>query len=645
MSSRDDGGAECPAASRRIYDGVALLALMWPATGGMWLLGSTRTWGFAPGLAISFLGSLLVLARPLVFRDTPRAFVPAGFWIFAALAVYVAVRVPAAAVPYAARWEALRWTCLTAAAWSWTQTTLRARHWKGLLFVLLLSVAFQCLYATVQEMNGSRGVLWALRPEQYGLRASGTYLCPNHFANVLAMLLPVAGVLLWLPEAGLPLRLMAAYFLAVAAAPLYWSLSRSAWLGTLAGLGTAALLLALRRSRAWFLAALVGLPLLAAAGGWFAWQSLPGVRLRVGAVLESRGEAGGIRLPMWKDAPAMIRARPVAGFGGGSFVWTYPAYQRRPKDYLTYDFLHNEFLQTQVEYGAIGAGLLLVGLLWGGAGAALAIVRTRNRAGAALLAGAAGAAAAGLIHALFDFNFHVFPNPHVLVWVAGVAWGVWALDAGPSELTASRGRRWLRRAGAFGAAAVCAAGAWLALAGGLGYYWNLKGDLARERLDWDEAVVDFEKAIRWDAGFWQPHLGLGQVRSAQATWYRDPDPETERATKSNWAAEAERHLLRARELNPCDMAVALVLGRVYNSRGESAAALEELRRAAATRPRNVFYREQVGIQLRRMGRDREALDTFRKNLEDHAGGEVSDLNVRLLERKLARETAAPSAVP
>ena len=85
MPRRDEWGAERPSALERIYDGLALLLLMWPATGGMWLLGSTRTWGFAPGLAVSFLGSLLVLVRPLVFRDVPRAVAPAGFWIFAAL--------------------------------------------------------------------------------------------------------------------------------------------------------------------------------------------------------------------------------------------------------------------------------------------------------------------------------------------------------------------------------------------------------------------------------------------------------------------------------------------------------------------------------------------------------------------------------
>ena len=107
-------------------------------------------------------------------------------------------------------------------------------------------------------------------------------------------------------------RSLSEYLRAAALPPLYWSLSRSAWIGTLAGLGATTLLLALRRSRAWFLAALVGLPLLAAAAGWTAWKTLPGVQTRVGEVLESKGESGGIRLPMWKDAPAMIRARWLA---------------------------------------------------------------------------------------------------------------------------------------------------------------------------------------------------------------------------------------------------------------------------------------------------------------------------------------------
>ena len=645
MPRVDEWSGEGSSVPKRIYDGVALLLLMWPATAGMWLLGSTRAWGYAPGLAISFLGSLLACARPLVFRNAPRGSAPPGFWIFAGLTAYVVLGVSGASVPYAARWEALRWTCLLAAAWGWTQAAGVARRWKWLLFFLFLSVAFESLYALIQEVNGSTRVLWAPRPEQYGARASGTYLCPNHFGNVLAMLFPLAVLLVYSSEIGFTLRLMAFYFLAVSAPVLVWTQSRSAWGGVLVGLCTTGLLLALRRGRAWFLAALVALPLLAATAGWMAWKTLPPVNSRIREVLEKREGAAGIRIPMWKDMPAMIRDRPIAGFGGGSFVWAYPPYQRHVDEHLTWDFLHNEYLQMQVEYGAIGLGLLLAGLAWGGFGVAGAILRARSRVSALLLAGAAGGLAASLIQAVFDFNFHVFPNPHVLVWMGGVAWGVWQSHEKSAE-SAEGPRRGFRCAGAALGILACGTGAWLALAGGISYAWNLKGELARERMDWEAAALDYEKSIRWDAGNAQPHLGLGKVKSAQALWYRDPDPAAERAGRARLAAEAEASLLRAQELNPLDMAVAFALARVHNAMGDPEAALEACRRAAAFQRKHVFYREQVGIQLRRMGRDREALEVFRQNVDDGVAGEVSVLNVRLLERKFATEAAAvPPAAP
>ncbi len=626
----------------RFYDGIALFLLMWPATAGMWLLGSTRTWGYAPGLILSFAGSLLVFARPLVFSDTPRWRFPPGFWIFAALTAYVSLGIPWAAVPYAARWEALRWICLLAAAWAWTQMGGWAHRWRLLLGILLVAAALDSLYAVVQETSHSTRVLWAPRPEQYGTRASGTYLCPNHFANILAMLFPLALVLVFLPEAGFPLRLMAVYFLVISAPVLYWTQSRSGWLGMLAGLATAWLLLAWRKSRGWLLVAVLTLPLLAAALGWTAWKTLPAVRERVGAVLEDPDEASGIRLQMWRDAPAMFRDRPVFGFGGGSFVWAYPPYQRHVKEHLNWDFAHNEYIQMALEHGVVGLGLLLAGLLWCVAAMVRAVLTARSREAALLMAAAGGSLAAALVHALFDFNFHIFPNPHSLVWIGGVAWGVWFMQEKGREPSEGRRRR-LRWGAAAAGMAVCGWGAWMALSGGLSYLWNLKGEMARTRMEWDLAEADFQKAAGWDGGNWQPHLGLGQLKAAQALWYRDPDPAAERLGKSRLAAEAEGHFRRARELNPCDMAVEFGLARVYNALGDREAALERYRHAAAYQRRHVFYREQLGIQLRRMGRDAEALEVFRKNLEDGVATDVSQMNIRSLERKQAREAApAPS---
>jgi O-antigen ligase len=623
---------------------MALLLLMWPATGGMWLMGSTRTWGFAPGLFLSFSGSLLVLARPLLFQDTPRWRIPSGFWMFAVLVADVVIGISRASVPYAARWEALRWICLLAAAWSWTQMGGRRHRWKWLLGVLLLAVALNSLYALVQEVNGSARVLWAIRPEQYGMRASGTYLCPNHFANMIAMLVPLALALIFLPEAGFPLRLMAVYFLALSAPVLYWTQSRSGWLGMMAGVGATLLLLAWRKSRAWLLMALVALPLLAGALGWMAWKTLPAVRERFGAVLANPEEAGGIRMAIWRDAPAMFRDRPWLGFGGGSFVWAYPPYQIHARQHLTWDYVHNDYIQMLLEHGAAGLALALAGLLSGAWGIARSVRQARSREAAWLLAGAGGGLAASLIHALFDFNFHIFPNPHALVWMGGVAWGVWFMREQGEEPSAGRLRR-LRRAAAVVGAAACGGCAWLALSGGVSYVWNLKAEIARTQMDWDVAEKEYAKAIRWDGGNWQPHLGLGNLKAMQALWLRDPEPAAEREGKRRLALEAQADFRRALERNPCDMAAEFGLARTFNAMGDSEAALESFRRAAAYQRRHVFYREQLGVQLRQMGRDDEALEIFRRNLADETFTDVSALNIRALERKRVKQAEAAASAP
>jgi len=625
--------------SKRVYDGLSLLLLMWPATAGVWLMGSTRTWGFAPGLFFSFLGSMLVLARPLVFRDTPKAYVPPGFWAFAVLVVYVVLRVPGSLVPYAARWDALRWVCLLAAAWSWSQLGGRAHRWKWLLGVLLMAAALDGLYAWIQHVNSSEVVLWAPRPEQYGLRASGTYLCPNHFANLLAMLIPVALVLAFLPDAGFPLRLMAVYYLIISLPALYWTQSRSGWIGMMAGLVMTGLLLAWRKSRAWFLIALVALPLCAAGGGWVAWKLLPAVQERMGQVLEDPEAAGGIRMEMWRDAPAMFKDRPALGFGGGSYVWAYPPYQRHVKQHLNYDFAHNEYIQLLLEYGAIGVGLACAALLACIWGLVRGVLKARSKTAAWLLAGASGGLVASLLHALFDFNFHIFPNPHALVWLGGVAWGVWFSLEKRDSRPAGR-QRILRWAGAGVGILACGIGAWLSLAGGISYVWNLKGEISRTRMEQDEAEADYRKAMAWDDENWQPYLGMGNIRATQAMWYRNPDFSAEREGKKRLAAEATQFFESAIARNPADMTAVFGLARSCNVVGDLEAALAQYRRAATYQRHHIFYREQLGIQLRRMGREDEALDVFRRNVEEKDFTDVSRLNIRSLERKKAKAAAA-----
>ncbi len=512
-------------------------------------------------------------------------------------------------------------------------------RWRWLLGFLLLVVALNALYALIQEVNGSNQVLWAARSEQYGMRASGTFLCPNHFANMLAMLIPLALAILFLSEAGFPLRLMALYFLGVSAPTLYLTQSRSGWLGAAGGVGVTLLLLAWRKSRKWFALALVILPILAAAGGWTAWTALPAVRLRMGALLHDPEKAGGDRLNMWRDAPAMFKSKPVEGFGAGSYVWSYPPFQRYVRKHLNYDFPHNEFIQVALEYGAVGLVLVFAGLLACAWGITRGVLTARSRTGSFLLAGAGGSLAACLVHALFDFNFHIFPNPHSLVWIGGVAWGVWFMREKGMQASVGAPRR-IRWVVAPLGAVVCGVGAWLALTGGVSYIWNLKAEISRNQLDWDEAEGKYEKSIRWDDRNAHPYQGLGHLKIAQATWFRNPDLAMEQSERHRLAQEAAGHFHQALVQNPCDMSIVFGLARAHNLLGDSEAALDYFLQARTYAPRHVFYREQLGIQLRQMGRDAEALDVFRQNVKDGVATEISTLNIRAIERKQAKEAAA-----
>jgi O-antigen ligase len=623
----------------RLVDALALFLLMWPATAGVWLMGSTRTWGIAPGLLLSFTGSLLVLARPLLFRNTPRVGVIPGFWVYAILVFYIVSHVPFALVPYAARWDALRWVCLLAAAWSWSQMGGRAHRWKWLLGALLMAAALDSLYAWIQHVNGTDSVLWTTRPAQYAMRASGTYLCPNHFANLLALLTPMALVLILLSDAGLPLRLLGGYFIVITAPTLYWSQSRSGWIGVIAGIAVTGTLLAWRKSRRGLLIALIAFPIGVAAMGWVAWETLPAVQTRIGEIIEKGEGAGGVRMKMWRDAPDMYKNRPVMGYGGGSYVWAYPPYQRHVTQHHRYDFAHNEYIQLLLEQGAVGGILALAALLACAWGMTRAILTGKSDSGAWLLAGALGGFAASLIHALFDFNFHIFPNPHAMVWLGGVAWSVWWVQE-KGQILPRGHQRWgawlLSGVGIL----ICATGIWFSLSGGMSYAWNLKGEIERTRMEQEPAEVDYLKAIAWDAANWQPYLGMGNLRATQAMWYRNPDRAAEREGKNQFASEAAGYFQSAIDRNPAEMAAVYGMARAYNAMREPERALEQYRRAASYQRRHVFYREQLGIQLRRMGREDEALDVFRQNLEDNTYTDVTRLNIRSLERKKAKAAAA-----
>jgi hypothetical protein len=138
----------------------------------------------------------------------------------------------------------------------------------------------------------------------------------------------------------------------------------------------------------------------------------------------------------WKEAAGALSARPLAGWGAGSFGVVHLLYRR---DTLTVKQPHSVPLQFLVETGIIGA-LLAIGAFALLLGAAVRSVRSRVRGPERLLAAALlAAAAAYAVHALYDWDWDIpamtLPALLFLGMLAGIATrkepGVGELQGGP----------------------------------------------------------------------------------------------------------------------------------------------------------------------------------------------------------------------
>ena len=219
-------------------------------------------------------------------------------------------------------------------------------------------------------------------------RASGPFINPDHFANYLAMVLPLAlaGALFRVPLEPAP-RFSGFQFLCVAAAlilvaGIVISLSRAGWIEIgLAIVAFAYLLETRRRHHAGNVAARAGaadddeVPAGARIGGWF----LPlGVGLTVVALAAflllgpaEREQAGsrvdesvssGVgfwdRVDVWADSAKIVRDYPAFGAGMDSWSVTFLHYQRPPWTPFFNSVAQNDYVEAAAEIGLIGLFLL-----------------------------------------------------------------------------------------------------------------------------------------------------------------------------------------------------------------------------------------------------------------------------------------------
>ncbi len=467
-----------------------------------------------------------------------------------------------------------------------------------LLVFLVLVALFQVVIGAIQFRQGNNFMLISfLQRFDYGRRASGFYVCPNHFAGLVEVLGVFCFSLVCWSRWPLWGKLLLGYAGGVCYAGLALTGSRGGYVSASFSLLVLALLTLLTLRKAgrtvfWRSALLGGaLALVLAAALFFGFKNSRYLSGRAQNVFDTEN----MRLDLWQAAVAQWKLAPLVGTGSGTYLY-YGRRFRTPRVQLDPVEVHNDYLHLLAEYGAVGglAFLLFLGAHlrrgWqaferlGPRRVALSLRLPSNSL--ALNIGALSALAAYLIHSFFDFNLHIPANVLLLAFVFGILSNPGLERPSESEAPPSR----------FGFGRIALPLLALLLLAGCVRYWPAEyfAERARGALRDERHVA----AMLW------ANRALARDEQNPETWFYLGESRVRRAEGiSSEAARAsfERAALgpfqRALALAPQDETLLIALGRVYDSLGRYPEAEWMFGRALAWDPKSEVVQKSYAAHL------------------------------------------------
>lgn len=371
---------------------LAILAVSILHWGGVYP--SVGTWLQMAGGALWIVLAGLALLNFLEKKATGDL-VDIVVWIFL---VYAGWRYATTPVEYTARLEWM-WILTYAALFFFVRYGLPTRHWAMVLLGALITLAvIACIFALVHR-NQPTHLIWGLPRPNYGPRISGTFGCPNHFANLMVMGTLVCLFVGSYSRLPWPLRIFLYYLAALLTGGLYFSVSRGAYLAWVTGMGIVAWFLIRTEGIRWWWK--LSACLVTAAGSIGVVIMNPFVMDRIDGMMK-----GDIRQQLAKVSMSIWQLNPWWGTGVGSYDFFYlrhhgPELQSRAL------YAHCDYFNTLADYGAVGLGIILVFL-------AFVIVEFRRKTRGQpherdllLMRLGWAALAAMAVHSVFDFSLHI----------------------------------------------------------------------------------------------------------------------------------------------------------------------------------------------------------------------------------------------
>ena len=547
------------------------------------LIGGTRLLFSLPALGLVAVAALLAL---LSRRDESPAPDRVCLWTSAIFFGYILLRALLSPAPYVARYDifAVLGGLMIYAATATTLTSAKAR--LALVgFLLGCGVIHVCIGA-IQFRDGNNFMpISFLQRADYGRRASGFYVCPNHLAGLLEVLgvfgLSIVCWSRW-PVWG---KLLVGYAAAVCYAGLLFSGSRGGWASAAASLLVFGILSSIvLQSAGRGLLFKVGAPALLLAAlaislTLFFTQKSDYLMRRV----HSTAGDTGFRLNLWRAAAEQWKSSPITGTGSQTYIF-YGRKFRTERMQLDPLHVHNDYLHLLCEYGIVGGAGFLI-FFWGhlrhgwrnfqrlGPKRLAAVAPRLLSNGLAVNIACCSSIAAYVVHSAVDFNLHIPANVLLLAFVFGMlANGGTEHERKPSDLAVP-----IVRVGAALLGVVTLALGFRLLPAE--YFAEKARTSLRDRQP-VSAIYYARRAIEHDPR--NPNLFsyLGRARGALAQATRDP------AAKTSFQSAALEAFNAGYALVPLDISFSLEAALTYDALGRFGEAETMYAHARALDPRS-----------------------------------------------------------
>lgn len=573
------------------------------------LIGGARLADALPACLLVAAAGLTTIPLRRTVRVRPNVFCLASTL---ALAAWVIGRAVFSPVPCLARGDLF--TALAALVVYLVCTLYLSRTRERFAMILILVLAgIVHVGLGIAQFKGQYNFMplpWIFRPD-FGFRASGLFISPNHLAAMLGMLgVLTLGVCCW-SRVALPTRAFAFYGFIVCLTGIALTGSRGGYYSTAVGLGLFAALstfMARRFNRPNFFE-------LAMATA-FVLTCVVATTL----VLVVRSEVYEKNLRHVHDpsrqaellAPAARQQHllnPAWGTGAGTFLY-YGRQFHGPEVQNDPQHVHNEYLELLAEYGWTGGGLFgffLLAHLGAAVGGVRRVLDQKLKPTAwtasnelALLVGALSALTIGLVHAARDFTFHLPAN-------ALLAAFLFAILANPTVETSERRERralppWL----AWLSPAVAAI---LLLAAALHVWPALLTERARLALrdrHYETALALAQRAGRSDPADADSAYFAGEALRYLALETADP------VRAAELRREAVPEFERGLRAFPYDVRLLLKLSQVLDDLGEFTRATGYIEQALVAAPNSGTVQACAGLHWHRQWELDKAARFYRK---------------------------------